>query len=46
MHTDISTQSGVALKDPKLFRQACYVDGAWVSRLQPDRGFRERIIRT
>jgi len=30
MHTDISTQTGVALKDPKLFRQACYIDGAWV----------------
>jgi len=23
--------SGVQLRDPKLFRQACYVDGAWVS---------------
>ena len=22
--------SGVSLKDPLLFRQACYIDGAWV----------------
>jgi len=22
--------TGVSLKDPKLFRQACYIDGAWV----------------
>ena len=25
------TFTGVTLKDPKLFRQACYVDGAWVN---------------
>src|SRR6266849_1386424 len=24
------TTAGVALRDPKLFRQACYIDGAWV----------------
>jgi len=24
------TFSGVSLQDPKLFRQACYIDGAWV----------------
>src|SRR5262245_17312125 len=24
------TASGVTLQDPKLFRQACYIDGAWV----------------
>jgi succinate-semialdehyde dehydrogenase/glutarate-semialdehyde dehydrogenase len=24
------TLAGVALQDPKLFRQACYIDGAWV----------------
>src|ERR1700675_3180866 len=23
--------SGVALKDPRLFREACYIDGAWVT---------------
>jgi succinate-semialdehyde dehydrogenase/glutarate-semialdehyde dehydrogenase len=23
--------TGVALKDPRLFRQACYIDGAWIS---------------
>ena len=28
MPTD--TFTGVTLKDPKLFRQACYIDGAWV----------------
>ena len=26
-----STMTGVTLTDPKLFRQACYVDGAWVN---------------
>jgi succinate-semialdehyde dehydrogenase/glutarate-semialdehyde dehydrogenase len=26
-----ATSTGVALEDPKLFRQACYVDGAWVN---------------
>jgi succinate-semialdehyde dehydrogenase / glutarate-semialdehyde dehydrogenase len=31
MQTDTSTPAGVALKDPKLFRQACYIDGAWVT---------------
>jgi succinate-semialdehyde dehydrogenase / glutarate-semialdehyde dehydrogenase len=25
-----TTSAGVALQDPKLFRQACYVDGSWV----------------
>src|SRR5437867_13163978 len=24
------TQTGVELRDPKLFRQACYVDGTWI----------------
>src|SRR5262245_40497562 len=24
------TTSGVTLTDPRLFRQACYIDGAWV----------------
>jgi succinate-semialdehyde dehydrogenase/glutarate-semialdehyde dehydrogenase len=31
MQTDTSTHAGVALKDSKLFRQACYLDGAWVT---------------
>src|SRR6266498_3388504 len=31
MQTNTSIHAGVALKDSKLFRQACYVDGAWVS---------------
>ena len=26
-----STTTGVTLTDPKLFRQSCYVDGAWVN---------------
>src|SRR5687767_13028712 len=30
-HTNSSTLTGVALTDPKLFRQSCYVDGAWVN---------------
>ena len=25
-----TTTSGVELRDPKLFRQACYIDGAWI----------------
>ena len=25
-----TTTSGVQLQDPRLFRQACYIDGAWV----------------
>ena len=25
-----STVTGVTLTDPKLFRQSCYVDGAWI----------------
>jgi len=25
-----TTTSGVDLRDPKLFRQACYIDGAWI----------------
>ena len=29
--TNSSTLSGVTLSDPKLFRQSCYVDGAWVN---------------
>ena len=24
------TSSAVTFKDPKLFRQACYIDGAWI----------------
>jgi succinate-semialdehyde dehydrogenase/glutarate-semialdehyde dehydrogenase len=28
--TTIATPTGVTLSDSKLFRQACYVDGAWV----------------
>jgi succinate-semialdehyde dehydrogenase/glutarate-semialdehyde dehydrogenase len=31
MHTDTNTHAGVILKDPAIFRQACYIDGAWVS---------------
>ena len=31
MHTDTSTQADVVLKDRALFRQACYIDGAWVT---------------
>jgi succinate-semialdehyde dehydrogenase / glutarate-semialdehyde dehydrogenase len=27
-----TTSTGVALEDPKLFRQACYIGGAWVDR--------------
>ena len=30
-HTNSSTMTGVTLTDPKLFRQSCYVDGAWVN---------------
>jgi succinate-semialdehyde dehydrogenase/glutarate-semialdehyde dehydrogenase len=30
MKTDVAA-AGVTLTDPKLFRQACYVDGAWVT---------------
>src|SRR6195256_6251528 len=31
-HRPMATKlsSGVSLQDPKLFRQACYIDGAWV----------------
>jgi succinate-semialdehyde dehydrogenase/glutarate-semialdehyde dehydrogenase len=29
--TNSSTLTGVALTDPTLFRQSCYVDGAWVN---------------
>ena len=29
--TNSSTMTGVALTDAKLFRQSCYVDGAWVN---------------
>jgi succinate-semialdehyde dehydrogenase/glutarate-semialdehyde dehydrogenase len=29
--TNSSTMTGVALADSKLFRQSCYVDGAWVN---------------
>ena len=29
--SDFSTPTGVTLTDPKLFRQACYIDGAWVN---------------
>src|SRR5262245_12870173 len=28
--TDTSSAAGVSLKDPRLFREACYIDGAWV----------------
>ena len=31
MHTDTATHAEVALKDPALFRQACYIDGSWVA---------------
>ena len=31
MHTDISTPTGVTLSNPALFRQACYIDGAWAT---------------
>ncbi len=27
-----TTSSGVTLQDPRLFRQACYIDGAWIDR--------------
>ncbi len=29
MATD-TTLTGVSLTDPKLFRQSCYIDGAWI----------------
>jgi succinate-semialdehyde dehydrogenase/glutarate-semialdehyde dehydrogenase len=29
MQTTTTAPTGVSLKDPKLFRQACYIDGAW-----------------
>ena len=29
--TNSTTLTGVALTDPKLFRQSCYVDGTWVN---------------
>src|SRR6186713_2119867 len=29
--TSTSAPTGVTLTDPKLFRQVCYIDGAWVS---------------
>jgi succinate-semialdehyde dehydrogenase/glutarate-semialdehyde dehydrogenase len=31
MAANSSTMTGVSLADPKLFRQSCYVDGAWVN---------------
>ena len=31
MATSTATTTGVTLSDPKLFRQSCYVDGAWVN---------------
>ena len=31
MHTDTSTHAEIVLKDRALFRQACYIDGAWVT---------------
>ena len=31
MHTDTSTHAEVVLKDRALFRQTCYIDGAWVT---------------
>ena len=31
MHSGTSTHADVVLKDRALFRQACYVDGAWVA---------------
>jgi len=31
MHTNTKTHAGVTLKDPAIFRQACYIDGAWVT---------------
>ncbi|MBI3047486.1 MAG: NADP-dependent succinate-semialdehyde dehydrogenase [Acidobacteria bacterium] len=30
MQTTTTAPTGVSLKDSKLFRQACYIDGAWV----------------
>jgi succinate-semialdehyde dehydrogenase/glutarate-semialdehyde dehydrogenase len=30
MQTTTTAPTGVSLKDQKLFRQACYIDGAWV----------------
>ena len=31
MQTDTALHTGVTLSDPALFRQACYIDGAWVT---------------
>ena len=31
MATASSTPTGVTLTDPRLFRQSCYIDGAWVN---------------
>ena len=31
MHTDTKTHAGVILTDPAIFRQACYIDGAWAT---------------
>src|SRR6187200_2517360 len=31
MATSTSAPTGVTLTDPKLFRQVCYIDGAWVN---------------
>ena len=31
MHMATATATGVTLNDPKLFRQSCYIDGAWVN---------------
>ena len=40
MSTSTTTRTGVSLKDPALFRQACYVDGAWVSAKSGARVYR------
>src|SRR5215471_17381764 len=29
--TTVSNSAAVGLKDPRLFRQSCYIDGAWVA---------------
>ena len=35
MATTSAAPTGVSLKDSKLFRQANYIDGAWVDGLLP-----------
>src|SRR4051812_23723571 len=30
-HTIATAGTGISLNDPKLFRQSCYIDGAWIA---------------